>query len=216
MNNKIASIFKGYLETLSWADKVAGLVQTVSIRTADSTAKSYPISCDVTADACISGAYQDLCPNSKKKSVLYFEDKGVSMVARQGTRLKFKSSMRLVGWVNLKLIQEAECDADTIGCGSIGDYVIDVINLLPNSPIQTADFISIMVSDIAEAERDVSIFSKYTYSETGVQYLMFPYGYFALDLSIDFTIPCVPGSAPVVIVPGAVDNENPVDNEDPI
>ena len=190
MNNKIANIFKGYLETLSWSDKVAGLVQTASIRTADGEAKSYPISCDVTADACVKGEDQSLTPDSRKKSVLYFEDKGVTMIERQGNRLKFQSSMRLVGWINLRLIQEVQCDKDTIGCGTIGDYVIEVIKLLPTSPIKTVDFISIMVTDIAEAERDVSIFSKYTYSETGVQYLLFPYGFFALDLLVDFTIPC--------------------------
>ena len=190
MNNKIANIFRLQLQTLSWADKVAGLVQTASIRTADSVTKTYPISCDVTADACIKGEYQALTPDSKKKSILYFEDRGVAMVERQGNRLKFQSSLRLVGWVNLKLIQEAECDADVSGCGTIGDYVIQVIKLLPTSPIKTVDFISIMVSDIAEAERDVSIFSKYTYSETGVQYLLHPYGFFCLDLSITFTIPC--------------------------
>lgn len=188
MNHKIATLFKTYLETLLWSDKVAGLVQTASI--GGDNPKSYPISCDITAAACLKGAYQDLCPNSKKKSVLYFEDKGISMVERAGTRLKFKSSLRLVGWLNLKLIQEAACDSEVDGCGSIGTYVIEVIKLLPTSPIQTADFVSIMVSDISEPERSVDIFSKYSYSETETQFLLFPYAFFCLDLQIDFTIPC--------------------------
>lgn len=190
MNNKIAGLFKTYLETLPWSDKVAGLVQTANIRVKkDDSAveKSYPVSCDVTAEDCIKGEYHALTPDSKKKSVLYFEDKGVSFVERMGARLKFQSSLRLVGWLNLKLINN---DCDPEGCGTAGDYVIDVIQVLPTTPIQTADFISIFVSGISEAERSVDIFSKYTYNENATQYLLHPYSFFALDLEITFVIPC--------------------------
>lgn len=194
MNNKIATILKGYIDDLIWVDKIAGLVQTANIRVKkDDTAieKSYPISCDIDLDACLKGAYQDLAPDSKKKSVLYFEDKGVTFIERQGNKLKFQSSLRLVCWLNLKLIQEAGCDSVVTGCGSSGDYVIQILKILPTIPISTPDFVSIYISGIAQAERDVSIFSKYTYNETATQYLMFPYDYFAIDFMIDFTIPCV-------------------------
>lgn len=219
MNNKIAGILKGYLLTLDWSDKVSGLVQTASVRTQEGVEKSYPISCDITADACKKGAYQDLCPDSKKKSVMYFEDKGCSMVERVGSRLKFQSSLRLVGWLNLKLIQEAGCDSEVTGCGSIGDYVIEVIKVFPTSPISSPDFVSFMVSNIDEAERDVSIFSKYSYSETGVQYLLHPFGFFALDLTMNFTIPC--GTPKVLPQPPAIplnalinDDGTPILNDD--
>jgi UDP-3-O-acyl-N-acetylglucosamine deacetylase len=51
--------------------------------------------------------------------------------------------------------------------------------------------ISIYISSITQVERSVDIFSKYTYNEQATQYLMYPYDYFALDLDIDFMIPCI-------------------------
>lgn len=186
MNNKIAKILKGYIKDLTWIDKISGLVQTVVVLVPNgkdsSVQKSYPVSCDITADACKKGAYQDLCPDSKKKSVLYFEDKGIQEIERYGNKIKFKAIIRLVAWLNLCLISDT--------CGSSGDYVIDVIKALPKTPFSTPDFTGISIVLISQAERDVSIFSKYTYSETAVQYLLYPYDFFALDISIEFTIPC--------------------------
>lgn len=190
MNHKIAYLLKSYLETLSWKDQVSGLVQTVHTFTPEQKSKSYPVSCDVTADACVKGDYLALTPDSSKKSVLYFEDGGCSMIERVGNRLKFRSSLRLVGWLNFLKINEVTCEADLRSCGTVGDYVIEVIKLLPTSPITTTDFVSIMVSGIDEAEHSSEIFSKYTYSEELVQYLLHPYGFFAIDLSINFVIPC--------------------------
>lgn len=186
MNNKIAGIVKGYIEDLAWIDKISGLVQTVVVMVPSgkdsAVQKSYPISCNITADACKKGAYQDLCPDSKKKSVVYFEDRGVQEIEKYGNRIKFRSIIRLVAWLNLCLISDS--------CGTSGDYVIEVIKTLPKTPFSTTDFVSINIALINQAERDVSIFSKYTYSETAVQYLLYPYDFFAIDLTIDFVIPC--------------------------
>lgn len=199
MNNILANILKSRVETLEWADRVAGLVQTANVRVKDGdsvTEKSYPISCNVTYDACIKGKYRDLAPDSKKKSVIYFEDRGGSFVERIGNRIKMRSSLRLVCWLNLKNINEASCDDDSGACGVSGTYVIDVIKSLPSKPFATADFISIALTNITQVERSVDIFSRYTYNEQATQYLMYPYDYFALDIDIDYTIPCI--IAPVI------------------
>jgi hypothetical protein len=187
MNNKVAKILKVYLQNLAWSDKIAGLVQTANIRIQGPNDtiinKSYPISCDITADQCKKGAYQDLAPDSKKMSVMYFEDRGVSFIERIGNRLKFQSSLRLIGWLNLCLISDS--------CGVSGDYVIDVIKALPSIPFTVPGFVSIFIDGISQVQRDVSIFGKYTYNEHATQYLMYPFDYFALDLLIEFTVPCV-------------------------
>jgi hypothetical protein len=193
MNHKIASILKTYIETLSWADKVAGLVQTANIRVKNGdtiTNKAYPVSCDISEEVCLKGAYQDLAPDSKKKSVIYFEDLGVNQIERQGNKLKFESKLRLVCWLNYREIQREGCDSGVVGCGTSGDYVIELIKVLPTSPISTTDFVAISVSNITQVIRSEDIFSKYTYAEHETQYLMFPFDYFALDLTISFTIPC--------------------------
>ena len=191
MNNIIANILKSRIETIDWSEKVAGLVQTANIRVKNGesiTDKSYPISCNVSYEACIKGTYDQLAPDSKKKSIMYFEDRGVSFVEREGNRMKFRSSLRLVGWLNLCLIDDS--------CGVSGNYVIDVIKALPSKPFSTADFISIAITSISQVERSVDIFSRYTYNEQATQYLMYPFDYFALDLEMEYTIPCI--VAPVV------------------
>jgi hypothetical protein len=194
MNSKIANILKGKIEGLVWIDKIAGLVQTVTIRIKEGETivnKNYPVSCDVDYDSCNKGRYQDLAPNSKKKSILYFEDRGVQFIKRHGNTIQFQSSLRLVCWLNLKLINAAECDADIRNCGVSGDYVIEVIKALPSVPFTIQGFISMNISNISQVIRSVDIFSKYTYNEQSTQYLLFPFDFFALDLEINFTIPCI-------------------------
>jgi len=194
MNHKLANILKTELESLTWVDKIAGLVQTANIRikNGDSISdKSYPISCDIDEDTCKKGAYQDLAPDSKKKSVLYFEDKGLSFDHQDGNRLFYKSSLLLVCWLNHKLIQGETCDSGVTGCGTSGDYVLEVIKAFDYKPFNSGGLYGITITPPSQEIRDVSIFSKYSYNETALQYLMFPYDYFALSLEIEFMIPCL-------------------------
>jgi hypothetical protein len=194
MNNKIANILKSHIEDLTWIDKIAGLVQTVSMREKIGESvvfKSYPVSCDIDYDSCTKGRYQDLTPNSKKKSVLYFEDMGVSFIARKGNTMVFQSSLRLVCWLNLKLIDSATCDSEVEHCSVSGDYVIEILKALPDVPFSETGFVSINISGISEVVRSVDIFSKYTYNEQSTQFLLWPFDYFGLDLEITFTVPCI-------------------------
>jgi hypothetical protein len=194
MNNKIADIIKGQIEGLTWIDKIAGLVQTANVRITSgetATEKSYPISCNITADACMKGGYQDLCPNSKKKSIVYFEDRGLTFDRQEGNHLYYVSSLRLVCWLNLQLIQEEACKKDVTGCGTSGDYVLEVIKKFDYKPFNSGGLYGIMIHPPSQVERSVDIFSKYTYSEVSTQFLMFPYDYFSLDFSVDFFVPCL-------------------------
>ncbi|HBR22853.1 MAG TPA: hypothetical protein DD713_09975 [Nitrospiraceae bacterium] len=194
MNNKIANILKDQISDLTWIDKIAGLVQTLNFRqkTGDNiTEKSYPISCDISEDACLKGAYQDLCPNSKKKSILYFEDKGVVLDRMEGNRMYYVSSLRLVCWLNLQLIQDEGCIKDVTGCGTSGDYVIEVIKKFNYVPFDVGGLYMIMIQPPSQVERSVEIFSKYSYNEEALQYLLFPFDYFSLDIETRFTIPCL-------------------------
>jgi hypothetical protein len=145
----------------------------------------------MTADACMKGGYQDLCPNSKKKSVLYFEDRGLTFDHQEGNHLFYVSSLCLVCWLNLQLIQDVGCKKDVTGCGTSGDYVLEVIKKFDYKPFNSGGLYGIMIHPPTQAERSVDIFSKYTYSEVAIQYLMAPFDYFALDFSVNFMIPCL-------------------------
>lgn len=73
MNQAIATIIKDQIDGLSFIDKIAGLVSTTYM-TIDGVQKAFPVACCVTADDCKAGAYNDLTPDSKYKTVIYFED----------------------------------------------------------------------------------------------------------------------------------------------
>ena len=189
MNQAIANIIKESIEDLDFVDKIAGLVSTQYINI-EGVTKSYPVACCV-PDTCKTGDYNDLAPDSKYKSVIYFEDGGVSFVRAQGNFKYYQSRLRLVGWLNVKSILGEECDASQ--CTYSSHAIMDIIRLLPEFPQNIAPFAQVYMEVTSQAVRDKAIFSKYTYNELQTQYLMSPYDYFSLDITTTFGI-CLPGN----------------------
>ena len=108
MNQAIASILKSRIADLDFVDKIAGLVATQYMNVTNEAGvkvqKSYPVACCTTADDCITGAYNDLAPDSKYKSVIYFEDRGVTFERYASNWKYYRSNLRLVAWLNVKKI----------------------------------------------------------------------------------------------------------------
>lgn len=185
MNNKIANIIVDYIKDLEWIDKLAGMTQVAKIhQTSGETKveKRYPISCQMEYDdACKDGCYDELAPNSKYRSVVYFEDGSFSYSERRGKRLYYTSNVRLVAWLNYKLLRGA-------GCGSTGEYILDIIKSLPDVPVDIGAMRGVTITVTSQARRDSGIFSQYTYNEPKTQYLMIPYDFFALDIRTEFSV----------------------------
>lgn len=184
MNNKIANIIRDDIKDIAWIDKLAGLTQVAKVSQTSGESKvekRFPISCAMSYDdACKTGCYDELAPDSKYKSVAYFEDEGVTFTGRVGNKIYYESRLRLIVWLNLKALAGE--------CGTSGDYVIDVIKTIPSMPRNVGGLISLQTTITSQAVRDVSIFSKYTYNEKQTQYLMYPYDFFALELRTNFVI----------------------------
>ena len=185
MNNKIANIIVDYIKDLPWIDKLAGMTQVAKIQqTSDNrkVEKRFPISCAMEYDdACKEGCYDELAPNSKYQSVVYFEDGSFSFRERRGKRLHYESNIRLVAWLNYKLLRGA-------GCGSTGEYILDIIKALPDVPQDIDAMRGVTITVTSQARRDSGIFSAYTYNEFQTQYLLIPYDYFALDIKTEFFV----------------------------
>lgn len=185
MNNKIANIIVDYIKDLEWIDKLAGMTQVAKIHQASGETKvekRYPISCQMEYDdACKDGCYDELAPNSKYRSVVYFEDGSFSYSERRGKRLYYTSNIRLVAWLNYKLLRDA-------GCGSTGEYILDIIKSLPDVPVDIGAMRGVTITVTSQARRDSGIFSQYTYNEFQTQYLMIPYDFFALDIRTEFFV----------------------------
>jgi hypothetical protein len=186
MNEKIASIVKGKIDTLPWIDKIAGLVRPIRVEVPGSNngkvLKTYPIATDVTREDCISGKYKDLIPNSAFSSIVYFEDNGSSLAYRNGDRIGFNSKLTLVGWLNLKKI--ADCCQYT----SSTECILSILAQIPLTPFSDGIYREIRVTAISELIKSNAIFGKYSYDEIKSQYLLYPFDYFALSIQCEFWV----------------------------
>lgn len=195
MNQAIAHIIKGYIEDLDFVDKIAGLtsVATFEIKGPDGPVeKTVPIACCVTADDCKEGAYNDLMPDSQYKTVIYFEDKGVTFNRSESNWKYYTSNLRLVCWINIEKITGSTCKSDN-PCTYAAHIIAEIIRHLPEFPQNVTPF-SFVHPEVTNQEiRSASIFSQYTYDEKHSQYLMSPFDYFALEITTTFAI-CMKGT----------------------
>lgn len=196
MNDIIANILLGYISGLLWADKYAGMVR-IATRTTESGLKQYfPVACNVTETECNAGRYIDLIPNDGKKSVMYFEDAGgVQYKTRTGSIYTYTANLRLVCWLNLKKLGLTDCSATP---GAIGDILRALPGKVTPADASPYGLSNVIISYNGEEKKDVSIFSKYSYNEAQTQYLLYPYDYFALNISVDFSMNenCLPTLTP--------------------
>jgi hypothetical protein len=186
MNEKIASILKSKIEPLSFVDKIAGLVRPVKIEVMGANEvkvpKIYPIASDISGESCISGQYKDLVPDSKYRSIFYFEDNGLTLTARNNRWASFNSRLTLVGWLNLKMLFDCQTFTGSTEC------ILSILSELPENPFSEDIYREIRIIALSEVPKSNAIFSRYTYDEIKTQYLLYPFDYLALNMSIDFKI----------------------------
>lgn len=199
----VANILHEYIKDLAWADKTAALIR-VATRTTESGVRQYfPVACQLTEAECNAGRYQDLMPDDRKKSVMYFEDNGgVQYKRKAGSVDIYEAHLRLVGWLNIKLLGQTDC---SITAGAIGDILRALPGKVAPAVASTYGLSNVLIHYAGEAKKDVNIFSKYSYNEAQTQYLLYPYDYFALEFSVEFSMnkECLP-----TLTPGTVNNCN--------
>jgi hypothetical protein len=193
MNQAIANIIKGHIEGLDFVDKIAGLVAPLTFEIKDKdnnlVQKTVPIACCVTADDCKEGAYNDLMPNSDYKTVIYFEDGGVTFDRAESNWKYFTSNLRLVCWINIEKLTESGVCKSEVPCTYAAHIITEIIRALPEFPENNHAPIEKVFSEITSQEnRTPSIFGAYTYDEKHAQYLMAPFDYFSLNLRTTFAI----------------------------
>lgn len=191
MNQGIADIIRGHIDGLDFVDKIAGLtaVQVFDILDGENkrVEKRFPVACCTTADDCKTGAYNELMPDSKYKTVIYFEDKGISFVKAESNWKYFKSSLRLVCWINVAKILGDTCKTGTT-CTLSAHLIAEIIRAIPAMPEDHSPFYRVYSEVVSQEVRSNSIFSAYTFDEKQCQFLMYPYDYFALDIETNFAL----------------------------
>lgn len=189
MNTIVANYLKGIIEPLAFTERVAGMTRTVSMTQPAAAGvglvvKKFPVSCEVSHRDCISNKQHHLVPDSNLRSLIYFEDDGASPNGKTARGLSFQGNIRLVCWMNLNKLGQTSCSASALAIGQLVKLLNAVVNVNGQSPLN-----SIRIEGISIVRKDASIFSRYSYNETQAQYLLYPYDYFALDLTVTYEIP---------------------------
>lgn len=187
----IVSEISSLITTLPFVDRYGGLVvpaERVDVNDFGTKVVSrFPVSISVNNTDCWEkGRYRDLIPDSTKKSIFYFEDRsGISLSSRSGKVLTFSGELRLVGWLNLPLLGESSFL-------SVTPYItLQLLDLLdtsfyPNSG--SLDGATIKIKATREVQKNQSIFSAWTYDAQVTQFLLYPFDYFAIDISFEVHI----------------------------
>lgn len=210
MNKHIALLLLSKIKDAPYLDRVSGVVQVVEsmAQTPDglSYTKRMPYSSTATADE-MGKIDAAMIPDSNFKSCLYFEDGGLKVLGNVRDGLRYQSSLRLVCWLNTAMINT---DEDKLMVAKVMPDIcskwgtVEIFNETP--------FTQVKVTGMSMPPADKNIFAPYDYDERATQYLIHPYEFFAIDLTVDFTVvnSCL---VPVISTPPAVCSKTPVETD---
>lgn len=183
MNKELCNVLKNKLVGLPFADVLAGMVQTVTTTDMDEqnvtvVVKKAPVSYDTNIGnkECI-GQEQYLIPNSNRKSLIYFEDFGISFIGRSHNMAQYSSSIRLICWMNrANLVGSTYQEVSGPAMAAIVDRLAGL------NPINVGMFTRLTVEVRTIPPQDAGLFGRYTYNEQDRQYLRPPFEFFGIDL----------------------------------
>lgn len=189
MNVRIAEKYRALIADLNFADLTAGLTKIMRVEVpleAGTIIKTFPVVCNTTIDQCNKGDYIDLLPDSERKTIFFFEDLGVQFVEKQQREFIFHSRLRLIGWINLAYFKNSGCSIS----GTLAANIIKAIELPPDNISGNPAMTKMRIVGINEIQKTVEIFLKYTaMNEEKDQYLLYPFDFFALDITTQFSVP---------------------------
>lgn len=191
---EIGNILKSYLEPLvsdgststKFIDKLAGVIKVVTkTEMGDSNnpiRKTFPVSCNINFEDCNNnGAYKDLIPNSLLGCIVYFEDLGIRLVNEERGYRRWRSSYRMIGWINQKKLGTNECNVT-------GTIINTLINQFPSKAFNSGIYTQCLIEVLGQDPKSLNPFSKFTYDEDRTQYLMNPFDYFSLQIDVTCSV----------------------------
>lgn len=191
MINAITNTIKTRLMELAWAERVGGLTMPVTKYDADGRQEFvFPITNDIEGKACVEmGRYFDMVPNSRYKSALYIEQTGpVRFVQyeKKYTLLQFATDLRVVGWLNLSKMGYTDAAQSDIFSVQVAGKLLETRGIMQVGDDRYSGAL-VYVDLIGEAEKNQSIFSRYTYQRFA-NFLIYPFDFFAFDIRATFVV----------------------------
>jgi len=194
MISKIAALLRDEISGLNFVEIAAGLAKPKIVRVNNTSAdaeepamidKVIPMAYNDLGIACEEGDLYSLVPNTKKKSIVWWEDNGIELVEEQTYYYQARASLICVGWWNLPLINDTLSDASLL--------VANIIAAMPKR-LSNIDYLSqIRVSWSGNPVSGAEVLSKYTFDEAENQFATFPFAVSAIEFIVDFAfgINCV-------------------------
>lgn len=172
MNERIADLLAQHFIAFNFLSKTAGCVQTLQRQGVRFPASNRHYE-NAEEGACITKEdYTDMTPNTDETGILYFEDKGSERISGDTRKEVWVGTLRLVCWLNLKLI-------GTQTPGALQEAVMS--NLLKEIP-NDGFFLGGKLHASRVLPKTPHPFTEYAYDEAKSQFLMLPFTYFSLEL----------------------------------
>ena len=196
MNKAVAHILKEQLTGLPLIEKVAGLVQVAEYQETVYDDNGVPttytkrilLSQDVQYDKGCENT--DLVPDDNKTGFLYFEDGGTTGLSLRRISSRYRSKLRLVVWLNPKRTYQQNYNVVPV----LLAHCINRVQALNGTNVGLFQGIRVTIDGLPK--QDKNIFAPYTYDHFNTGFILPPYEYFAIDLSMEYTISikedCIP------------------------
>lgn len=192
MIHQLVEIVKDEIATLTFADKIGGLVR-IGHKMDGTTKKSYPIYCP---GAGCDEADQRFTPDEDRMTVMYAEEVAPPRVtSTHSGRFNMEATFRWVGWINNKKLGKADCSISE-------QLVLPIIKAVEDLEKQdVGDMSNVEYSFLGQELKGYGIFSKYSYNAEMANVLCYPYDVFSILFKVKWTI------AADCVTPFVVDTE---------
>lgn len=163
--------------TLPLVDKITGIVKPLRYNNAGKLLV-IPVAFNTDVSKCSQSQLLDYCPDSSKRSIIYFEDLGTTFSQWEGKYMMFTAQMRLVCWFNYK----------RIGGHSPDQVALNLLKYLPDNMGNFDDLIGVWLDVQRQEPNDGTAFGRYTYPEEISQFITYPYDYVSFILNATFKV----------------------------
>ena len=181
MNARIASILKDRISQFTYVDRLSGMVRVGQMERAGQVLK-LPIAIDADDDlACDDSTMRDMVPDERYACMVYFEDRGFQRITSRTRGTSYRSTLRLVCWVNT-----AKFNGDHMAGERILQQFLGVMHA--PSPVNTDTLVGLRTTAETGPERGGSLFGSYTYPESARPFLMWPFDAFAIDIAAEYRL----------------------------
>jgi len=191
MINAVCNTIKRRLSDLDWVDRIAGLTIPATKYSAEGNPEFvFPISHDADVVDCVQqGKYWDLVPNKSYQCALYIEQQGplrFDSFEKKYAWMNFTADLRIVGWVNLSKMGYTDPAKSGLFSVSVIAKLLEDRGVIE---VEDSDYTGakVYVEIVGEAEKNQSIFSRYTYSRFS-HFTIYPFDYFAIDIKVKFLV----------------------------